>query len=144
MQALLVELERGGKETVVARMAHVMCAVEATLTREVSQMRALVRLGPCLGLAGTLIPLGPGLMALSEGDLNQLSVQLVVAFSTTVLGLLVGGVSYVLAMGRAYSADLLLGDLELIGDLVRADLQVAQIACTEAAHGDIEDRKDAG
>lgn len=50
-----------------------------------------VRLGPMLGLAGTLIPIGPALVALSTGDIETLARQLVVAFGTTVVGLLVGG-----------------------------------------------------
>ncbi len=74
----------------------------------------LVRLGPMLGLAGTLIPLGPGLAALSQGDVASLSHYLVVAFTTTVLGLLVGGLAYtVLSFRRRwYARDL--NDLEFL------------------------------
>jgi len=74
----------------------------------------LVRVGPMLGLAGTLIPLGPGLAALSKGDVEQLSANLVVAFTTTVLGLAVGGVSHmVLSVRRRwYAQDL--NDLEFL------------------------------
>jgi len=50
-----------------------------------------IRLGPVLGLAGTLIPLGPALVSLSTGDIATLSARLAVAFTTTVLGLVVGG-----------------------------------------------------
>lgn len=47
----------------------------------------LARISPALGLMGTLIPLGPALVGLSQGDLETLSGGLVVAFSTTVVGL---------------------------------------------------------
>ena len=47
----------------------------------------LARIAPALGLMGTLIPLGPALVGLSQGDLDTLANGLVVAFSTTVVGL---------------------------------------------------------
>ncbi|WP_013630404.1 MotA/TolQ/ExbB proton channel family protein [Rubinisphaera brasiliensis] len=112
--ALAVDLP----ETLRPRIDHLIAEYEAKLARDVNHVRILIRLGPCLGLAGTLIPLGPGLTALSNGDLSELSSRLVVAFSTTVVGLLIGGVSYVLALARAHAADRLAGDLELIGDSV--------------------------
>ncbi len=127
---LLDELRQAPRVTLEARIDHLVGQIEAGLARDVNRVRVLVRLGPCLGLAGTLIPLGPGLMALSEGDLSRLSAQLVVAFSTTVVGLLVGGVSYVIAMARAHTADLVAGDIELVSDLVRTllDLQHSETA----------------
>ncbi|RMH04847.1 MAG: MotA/TolQ/ExbB proton channel family protein [Planctomycetota bacterium] len=85
-------------------------AMEARLERH----NLLVRLGPMLGLAGTLIPLGPGLAALSAGDVAQLSRHLVVAFTTTVLGLLIGGLSFTSLSFRRrwYAQDL--SDLEFL------------------------------
>ena len=44
------------------------------------------KLGPMLGLLGTLIPLGPGIIALGQGDTYTLSVSLMTAFDTTVAG----------------------------------------------------------
>jgi biopolymer transport protein ExbB/TolQ len=115
---LLDELNRGEHQTLAARIDHLVSQTEASLARDVNRVRVYVRLGPCLGLAGTLIPLGPGLMALNDGDLGKLSSQLVVAFSTTVVGLLVGGVSYAIAVARAHMADLVTSDIELVADLV--------------------------
>ena len=116
--ALSAELKTQQPATLRPRINHLISQFEAELARDVNHVRILIRLGPCLGLAGTLIPLGPGLTALSRGDLSELSSRLVVAFSTTVVGLLVGGVSYVVALVRAHIADRLAGDLELIGDSV--------------------------
>lgn len=53
----------------------------------------LVKTGPALGLMGTLIPLGPALLGLAQGDLETLATNLVVAFSTTVVGLTVALIS---------------------------------------------------
>lgn len=68
----------------------------ATKRLEITDL--LARSGPILGLMGTLIPLGPGLTALGNGNIDILATALTVAFDTTVVGLLVGLLAY--AMGR--------------------------------------------
>jgi len=122
---LLEELDEGPRNTLAARIEHLVGQIEASLARDVNRVRIYVRLGPCLGLVGTLLPLGPGVMALNEGDLGRLSSQLVVAFSTTVVGLLIGGVSYVIAVARAHAADLVAGDVELMSSLVATLLELS-------------------
>lgn len=81
---------------------------EAALAGRADRARAWARLAPALGLAGTLIPLGPGLTALAQGDLRALSDALVLAFGTTVLGLFAGGLAWVVAttQERWYRLDL--------------------------------------
>lgn len=72
----------------------------------------IARVGPMLGLMGTLIPLGPGLAALGRGELQTLAQAVTVAFDTTVLGLLVGIVGFVLGRVRRRWYDSLLDALE--------------------------------
>lgn len=55
------------------------------------------RVAPMFGLMGTLIPLGPGLIALGQGDTATLSDSLLIAFDTTVAGLISGAISYVIS-----------------------------------------------
>lgn len=50
----------------------------------------LARIPPMLGLMATIIPLGPGLAALGEGDPAKLASAVTVAFDATVLGLVAG------------------------------------------------------
>lgn len=57
----------------------------------------VARIAPMFGLMGTLIPLGPGLIALGQGDTKTLSDSLLVAFDTTVAGLIAGAVSYIVS-----------------------------------------------
>lgn len=57
----------------------------------------VARVAPMFGLMGTLIPLGPGLIALGQGDTKTLSDSLLIAFDTTVAGLIAGAVSYVVS-----------------------------------------------
>ncbi|MFQ5749911.1 MAG: MotA/TolQ/ExbB proton channel family protein [Planctomycetota bacterium] len=100
-----------------ARLLHAPEANRAALVRALGEScrRSLLfphfgsRAGPALGLMGTLIPLGPALTALATGDLATLSERLVVAFTTTVAGLLVGVLCFAVAQVRSrwYSADLL-------------------------------------
>ena len=54
----------------------------------------VARIAPMFGLMGTLIPLGPGLIALGQGDTKTLSDSLMIAFDTTIAGLVSGAVSY--------------------------------------------------
>ena len=60
------------------------------LMREVDKIRLIVRIGPSLGLMGTLIPMGTGLAGLTQGNMAQLSSSLILAFTTTVVGLALG------------------------------------------------------
>ncbi len=60
------------------------------LLREVDKIRLIVRIGPSLGLMGTLIPMGTGLADLTKGNMAQLSSSLILAFTTTVVGLALG------------------------------------------------------
>jgi biopolymer transport protein ExbB/TolQ len=62
--------------------------------KSMDRLRIMVRLGPSLGLMGTLIPMGTGLAALGTGDMARLSSDLVIAFTTTVVGLAIGLLAY--------------------------------------------------
>ena len=67
---------------------------------ELSLPRLLIRLGPSLGLIGTLIPMGPALAGLAAGDMVSLTQNMQVAFSTTVLGIVIGSIGFVLYQSR--------------------------------------------
>jgi biopolymer transport protein ExbB/TolQ len=82
--------------------------------RRLARTRLLVRAGPALGLMGTLIPLSPALTGLANGNTAQLSHDLRVAFSVTVVGLLIGAIAFGLSLSRdrIYGQDL--SDLEYV------------------------------
>jgi biopolymer transport protein ExbB/TolQ len=86
--------------------------------KRLGRTRMLVRAGPALGLMGTLIPLSPALTGLANGNTSQLSNDLRVAFSVTVVGLLIGAVAFGLSLSRdrMYSQDL--SDLEYVAALI--------------------------
>ena len=70
---------------------------EARYNKIVKITDLVARVAPMFGLMGTLIPLGPGLIALGEGDAATLSESLLIAFDTTVAGLISGALSYVVS-----------------------------------------------
>jgi biopolymer transport protein ExbB/TolQ len=86
--------------------------------RRLERTRVLVRAGPALGLMGTLIPLSPALTGLANGNTAALSENLRVAFSVTVVGLLIGAVAFGLSLSRdrMYSQDL--SDLQYIAAII--------------------------
>jgi biopolymer transport protein ExbB/TolQ len=86
--------------------------------RRLARTRLLVRAGPALGLMGTLIPLSPALTGLAAGNTAQLSHDLRVAFSVTVVGLLIGAVAFGLSLSRdrMYSQDL--SDLQYVAAVI--------------------------
>ena len=78
----------------------------------------ITRIGPTLGLMGTLIPMGPGLAALGAGDINTLASSLTVAFNTTIVGIGSGALCYVIGKIRAGWYDRYLSDLDALIDSV--------------------------
>ena len=78
----------------------------------------ITRIGPTLGLMGTLIPMGPGLAALGAGDINTLASSLTVAFNTTIVGIGSGALCYFIGKVRSGWYDRYLSDLDALMDAV--------------------------
>jgi biopolymer transport protein ExbB/TolQ len=88
------------EEIVVREVERLLQEKEVEIMKRLEKPRILIRMGPILGLMGTLIPLGPALLGLSAGNIEQLANNLVIAFTSTVVGLLIGAVSMVVATVR--------------------------------------------
>jgi biopolymer transport protein ExbB/TolQ len=103
------------------RIAKALADFDFDAQRRLERTRLLVRAGPALGLMGTLIPLSPALDGLANGKISELSQNLRVAFSVTVLGLLVGAVAFALSLyrDRLYGQDL--SDLEYVAAVLTDD-----------------------
>ncbi len=91
---------------------------ELATLKHLERTRILVRVGPMLGLMGTLIPLSPALLGLAEGDTIRLTASLTTAFSVTVIGLLTGGLAYMISVvrDRMYTQDI--SDMEYLLELL--------------------------
>jgi biopolymer transport protein ExbB/TolQ len=77
-----------------------LAMIESRARRRIERADILTRVAPMLGLMATLISLGPGLTALSNGDLGMLAEAMLTAFDTTVIGLAAGAIGFVIARLR--------------------------------------------
>lgn len=89
---------------------------EVRMMKRTEKTRIITTVGPMLGLMGTLIPLGPALIGLTDGNIDELATNLVIAFATTVIGLFVAGISFCLTTirNRWYWQDMI--DIDYIID----------------------------
>ncbi|WGS85087.1 MotA/TolQ/ExbB proton channel family protein [Methylomonas sp. UP202] len=67
---------------------------------KLDQIRFVIKLGPALGLMGTLIPMGISLAALAQGNIPSMASSMVTAFTATVTGLGCSVVAYLIALVR--------------------------------------------
>ena len=103
--------------------------------RRLARTRMLVRAGPALGLMGTLIPLSPALTGLAKGNTTALSNDLRIAFSVTVVGLLIGAIAFGLSLtrDRMYGQDL--SDLQYLAAVLDDPRAAPAPAESAVAHG---------
>lgn len=78
-----------------AQINRLLSQYEIAADKEMGISKTLSKLGPVLGLMGTLIPMGPALVGLSTGDIASMAYNMQVAFATTVVGLFSGAVGVV-------------------------------------------------
>ena len=80
------------------RPAHVqrlLADFEITADKDLAISKTLTKMGPMLGLMGTLIPMGPALVGLSTGDIASMAYNMQVAFATTVVGLFSSAIGFI-------------------------------------------------
>ena len=87
-------------DTQIALAKRLIDEEDFKLDKVLSRNQAASKVAPMLGLMGTLIPLGPGIVSLGTGDTAELSSSLLVAFDTTVAGLVVAVVTFLIARIR--------------------------------------------
>ncbi|MDY6933393.1 MAG: MotA/TolQ/ExbB proton channel family protein [Spirochaetota bacterium] len=104
--------ERGG--FLNERIESLIQDKEMKLSKELDRIRFIVRAGPSLGLMGTLIPMGTGLAAMSQGDMAQMSSSLIIAFTTTVVGLAIGITAFLFSSIKNRWIQQDIRDIELI------------------------------
>lgn len=120
-KAALTELTRHPELTADMRRAladRLLEEEQSRLERIVKITDLIAKLGPIFGLLGTLIPLGPGIIALGQGDTYTLSQSLLTAFDTTVAGLISAAVAMVISgVRKGWYADYM-SILETLADCV--------------------------
>ena len=86
--------------------------------KDLATSKTLGKMGPMLGLMGTLIPMGPALVGLSTGDIASMAYNMQVAFATTVVGLFAAAIGFITgqAKQRWYLKEMT--DLEFVAALL--------------------------
>ena len=109
------ELSSEARHTLARKLIE---AEENKFTKKIEKTDIVTRIGPTLGLMGTLIPMGPGLAALGAGDVNTLANAIIVAFDTTVVGIGSGAVAYVVSKIRRRWYEEYLSALDALTDVI--------------------------
>ena len=77
-----------------AQIQRLLANFEIAADKDLAISKTLTKLGPILGLMGTLIPMGPALAGLASGDIASMAYNMPIAFATTVVGLVAGAVGF--------------------------------------------------
>ena len=109
------ELHAGGIEFLVLE-------VEEALKHSLNPSRMLVKVAPSLGLLGTLIPMGVSLASMAAGNLEAMAGQMVVAFTTTIIGLACGTGAYVVNLIRQSWVNELIREQRFVAERIFAEL----------------------
>ncbi|WP_458406386.1 MotA/TolQ/ExbB proton channel family protein [Methanobrevibacter sp.] len=118
-KVVLIKILRANELTPESRHALAKKLIEFEETKfakTIERTDVVTRIGPTLGLMGTLIPMGPGLAALGAGDVNTLASAIIVAFDTTVVGIGAGAVAYFVSKVRRRWYEEYLSNLDAIAD----------------------------
>ena len=102
-----------------AEVKRLLAEFEIAADKDLATCKMLSKLGPMLGLMGTLIPMGPALAGLVSGDIESMARNMQVAFATTVTGLVAAAIGYVTQQvkQRWYLQDMT--NLEYLSDILK-------------------------
>ena len=117
----LLELTRHpdfSEEMLVSMADNIVEKERSHYSRVLSLTGLVSKLAPMAGLLGTLIPLGPGIIALGQGDTMTLSESMLTAFDTTIAGLIAAGICLVIHTLRQRWYAEYMADLETLVDSV--------------------------
>lgn len=101
-----------------AQIQRLLANFEIAADKDLAISKTLTKLGPILGLMGTLIPMGPALAGLASGDIASMAYNMQIAFATTVVGLVAGAVGFLTQQvkQRWYLQDMI--NLEFLSELL--------------------------
>lgn len=112
--AKLIEARGDGAKTEL-----LLAEYELEADRNVATSKVLTKMGPILGLMGTLIPMGPALVGLASGDIASMAYNMQVAFATTVVGLVVSAIGFLTQQVKERWSVANLTMLEYMADVVK-------------------------
>lgn len=114
------------KTFTLADITYLLLAREDHLRAPLQTARLLVKVGPSLGLIGTLIPMGAAMAAMAAGNLEAMAGQMVVAFTTTIVGIAVGALAFVVVSAQQRWQQKTLRDLRYLAEAMADELALRQ------------------
>ncbi|NQE04847.1 hypothetical protein C5S32_03155 [ANME-1 cluster archaeon GoMg1] len=114
------------KKLMEVKVEKLLQDLETEMTKRLEKSRLVTRAGPMLGLMGTLIPMGPALLALADGDVKTLADNLIIAFGSTVLGLAAGLIGHTLSMVRSRWYEQDMSDMEYLSEILFGESEVEE------------------
>ncbi len=101
------------------RIEKLISDFEIAADKDLAISKTLSKMGPMMGLMGTLIPMGPALVGLAAGDIASMAYNMQVAFATTVVGLFSSAIGFITQQvkQRWYLQDL--NNLEYVAELMK-------------------------
>ncbi len=102
-----------------ARIDLLLNEYELEADRSLSTPKILTKMGPILGLMGTLIPMGPALVGLAAGDISSMAYNMQVAFATTVVGLVISAIGFTTQQAKERWFVRNVSLLEYLGEIVK-------------------------
>lgn len=67
---------------------------EVFALKQLETLRIVTRIAPMLGLIATMIPMGPALKALADGNIQGISENLIIAFAAVIWGLTISTITF--------------------------------------------------
>lgn len=102
------------------------------------------KVAPMVGLMGTLIPLGPGIVAMGQGNTETLANSLLIAFDTTVAGLVAAAVCLFVSRIRKAWYGKYLSAMEAAMTSILEKADAARESGIQLPHGYVQLEKPAG
>jgi biopolymer transport protein ExbB/TolQ len=110
-----IEMAPKARETLARKLIE---DEELKAEKRVEKTDIIGKVGPAIGLMGTLIPLGPGLSAMGSGDITTLSKHLIIAFDAAVIGMATASIGYTISKIRRRWYDDQLSTLDALAESI--------------------------
>ncbi len=104
---------------------------ELQLVKSLDMIRFAIRVGPALGLMGTLIPMGISLSSLAQGNLPKMAGSMVTAFTTVVVGLACSVAAYLMSLVKEKWVRADMREMEYATELALRNRQERRLAVVD-------------
>lgn len=129
LRHFVTSLNRSDNDTSLTQhqLTLLLLSAEDKVRSSLTLTRLLIKTGPSLGLIGTLIPMGSSMAAMASGQLEAMAGQMVVAFTSTIVGIACGTLAFFIFLVRQQWQTTAIREQRYLADLVRQELEDSKI-----------------